>query len=637
MGETIHRLVLAAISLTFIASPEFCFGQQGSAAQGTALPGSGIQIPQSFADSSFPDSLNVGVGNAANALGQKAKNAIDTAVDKITPPDFTRGTLERASTLNHGPTTEPLTQNGRQWLPDASNVSRPSTEPFGSASDRSGASGFGGLGANPQASATSNPQNASGFPASTLPTETLPNTRTQNGFGQGAATTANTTATQQSLGGGSSFGKLPANVSLPPRAGNDPSTAAAGTATGSPGFDLYNTEPAASRRTTTQPSSNLSFPGTAASNPFGQSARGSTGLGMTGVGANGTGDYGSSVPSRSSQSTGAVALGLPTSEVFPKPNTYETRWTAAEIAVLGKQFNLSPNDARMKNPEFVNQLYEVFDEQRQKERLTEQQRLAGQALNGQSPTGQVYGNSTFGGQGYPGQNPAAPSGGLGRSGVSDWDLYSNPNGLGQTAGQATGGTAGARGQDYWPNQQGTPSQTASQRRATGKKLFDENGFPVDSEGNILDANGNPVDEATAAAMMAKKVMQQQMDEWRKTQEEREKRLAAQAAADPQARVASSRNPGASTSDLSQRQGLGGSQDRTGDQTESNSPSDQRPTDFAGLGSESIRKSNPYVNVLLLCSLVSNAFLLTWLHRLWQNHRDLIASSRMSANSISVND
>jgi len=36
-------------------------------------------------------------------------------------------------------------------------------------------------------------------------------------------------------------------------------------------------------------------------------------------------------------------------------------------------------------------------------------------------------------------------------------------------------------------------------------------------------------------------------------------------------------------------------------------------------------------------LVSNAFLFVWLHRLWQHHRDLIASTRMAASGMSSND
>ena len=64
-----------------------------------------------------------------------------------------------------------------------------------------------------------------------------------------------------------------------------------------------------------------------------------------------------------------------------------------------------------------------------------------------------------------------------------------------------------------------------------------------------------------------------------------------------------------------------------------------PPDQAGIGGAAgaIGKSNPYVNVFLLCSLVANAFLFISLHRLWYHHRDLIASSRMAASGISSNE
>lgn len=62
-------------------------------------------------------------------------------------------------------------------------------------------------------------------------------------------------------------------------------------------------------------------------------------------------------------------------------------------------------------------------------------------------------------------------------------------------------------------------------------------------------------------------------------------------------------------------------------------------DKAGMigAAEELKRTNPYVNVFLLCSIVANVFLFVWLHRLWQHHRDLIATSRMSSSGISAAD
>ncbi|MEM6470050.1 MAG: hypothetical protein AAF802_10885 [Planctomycetota bacterium] len=64
-----------------------------------------------------------------------------------------------------------------------------------------------------------------------------------------------------------------------------------------------------------------------------------------------------------------------------------------------------------------------------------------------------------------------------------------------------------------------------------------------------------------------------------------------------------------------------------------------PIDRAGVAgaAREFKQMNPYVNVFLLCSIVANVFLLVWLHRLWQHHRDLIATSRVTASGISASD
>ncbi|MEM0925621.1 MAG: hypothetical protein AAGJ83_06255 [Planctomycetota bacterium] len=92
---------------------------------------------------------------------------------------------------------------------------------------------------------------------------------------------------------------------------------------------------------------------------------------------------------------------------------------------------------------------------------------------------------------------------------------------------------------------------------------------------------------------------------------------------PSAQIARSNEPASASNDIRQT---------------SNRPSTSEDRiDESNLlaASEEFKHMNPYVNVFLLCSLVANVFFFVWLRRLWLHHRDLVASSRMTASGISA--
>lgn len=675
MGETIHRLVLAAISLTFVASGSLCYGQAN-----------GMQIP---------DSLKADLG------GGNVNSAASNSLRSTTPPDFTAGTVERATTLSNGPNTDPVQPNRQKWIPETPAASRPSTEPFLS-------------GANPNASPSARPASTDSANSSVL--RNLQNQNTgQSQLGQsqlgttsrgsslppssslssspmGGPETNNQSSSKLAGGATASFGMLPDNISLPPRNVNDrlqsqamqgQSSAATNAAGPSSAFDfsMYGTDPTSGRRTTaatptgTAVSSigQVGVNGQAANASLqnSQAAGGQGGLGQGGLGAfnnsrsnvtlgsNQATSSGSSMgmPGTGSINAATPGLGLPTSEVFPKPNSYETTWTSQQIAELASKFGIAADDPVLRRPEYVNKLYEQFDQYRQEQRLKQQQLDWQRQYAGQNTTSNPSASTLLDKYGYP----RSAVGGTLASGQPQ-AFWPGQQGVGQQgAGQQgngqfpyptnNGSSNGVGGVGYGVNDPSATNQDSivdsrRQRSGTSKKLFDENGFPVDGNGNILDQYGNPVDETTAAAMVARKLMQQQMDEWKKSQEDLLKRMNPQV--DPNSRIADARlADGRSAVNTVGQQGRSNTTSSGNSSTAPNSnlsneptsPSNQSQQDLAGMspGNDVTRKSNPYVNVFLLCSLVSNAFLLTWLHRLWQNHRDLIASSRMSSGSMAAGE
>ncbi|WP_149498474.1 hypothetical protein [Roseiconus lacunae] len=633
MGETICRLVLAAIGLTFVASPPPCPGQTP-----------GMQIP---------DSLRAEVGSAANQIGQAAKNGIDSAVGKIVPPDFTAGSLERAGTLSNGPNTEPF-QSGQNGLPTSPSAPRPSTEPFPRSAEMSMPPGTN--------SAASNSSNGASV-------RNVPPSATSNAIptGLGAPSSTNTGLNAPNAAaprqpdpismpsdlpsGGSSFGRLPSNVNLPPR--NTNGQAASSTGLNVPGradLNLYNTTANQDRQTMS-----------------GRNGTATSALGQTGFppqpnplagfgGASSQANPASGNPPRSSSAqtnaalnqfhapqSNATGLGLPTSEVFPLPNSYETNWTPAEIAELGSYFNIAASDPMLKDPQTVNQLFERFHQWRleqraAKDRENQRWRLE-QATQGRLAS-QVNNQNLQNG----GSQSGNPNG-------MTWNDYGYPmqggNGSANSANTPDDQVAGGYPQSTWPPQQtqnpnapGQDSRGVGRRPGTipAKPLFDGYGNRVDTEGNIIDEYGNPVDAAKAYELTTGKAMRQQLDEWKKSQEELLKRYSQSS---PDARLADATGATSPAGGNPNQPGTGSMPSDRGanNGSEPTSPSHPRPADYAGIGPgpETAQKFNPYVNVFLLCSLVSNAFLLTWLHRLWQNHRDLIASSRMSSSSIATNE
>ena len=170
---------------------------------------------------------------------------------------------------------------------------------------------------------------------------------------------------------------------------------------------------------------------------------------------------------------------------------------------------------------------------------------------------------------------------------------------------------------------------------------------MDEDGNVLDQFGNPVDEATAYEMTIGKKLREDMARLAKQQADMMRQPNQASGGGPADHVASADGQagrGADPSGTAASDPRSRTTPRPGGSTASTTPPEgfgddvRRPqVDQAGVGSGAMGRSNPYVNVFLLCSLVSNCFLFVWLHRLWHHHRDLIASTRMASSGISSND
>ncbi len=197
----------------------------------------------------------------------------------------------------------------------------------------------------------------------------------------------------------------------------------------------------------------------------------------------------------------------------------------------------------------------------------------------------------------------------------------------------------------------TPPQNNQGTAASGGRrvqLYDAFGNKVDADGNVLDDYGRPVDEATRIELTYGKKFNEQMELLAKKQAELERAKSQQAPLSPSDRLAATGSDGfrdnqtafgRPTRSADDPNSLArGKRPASGDGSIQGSNSGPQ-ADQAGLGGAAkvIGKSNPYVNVFLLCSLVANAFLFVSLHRLWYHHRDLIASSRMASSGISINE
>lgn len=617
MGETIRFLMVAAIAIVSVI---------GNASAQTA--GSGFSIP---------DSLSGAVNSASQSIGL---------------PGFTGGLdPQRATTRAGGPSTEPAAVRDNAWASgQAARRSRPTTDPFSTAgaADRSVSES--------SASSNLNNQLRAGAIAMVAATED-PNSVEAQMRAQAREKTAAANQAASSASGQTGFGTLPKGISLPERGqlagsqgpggatfgsefANNPMTGSATTngaaaAQSNPpprpvfgpltaeqaNFDpsLYNANQYSagqtrnSQQTPSQTQATFGLPGSFASTD--PAAGAGTSLGMPGAAAAAT---------------------------MPVPSN----WTYKQIAALGEYFGVPSNDSRMSDKAFVNKLYALYREDQAKK--GQAQTATGVLAGGGQMTGGLAGAA-----GVP--DPWATTGAAAAQSHAAQSQLTLP-GFTAPAGDAAAGGA----QQYVGGGQAA-SVSGSGRRV---ELFDSFGNRIDAEGNILDAYGRPVDEATRYELTIGKKLREDMEKLTREQVEldrkrREAALSSQPIGSPSDRIASNdpslrlpRDP------RSGAEGLGSSLPGINDtnlraSAQSLAASGQRPptggqpgagdsqleVTRAGIGGASgaITRSNPYVNVFLLCSLVANAFLFISLHRLWYHHRDLIASSRMASSGITTSD
>ena len=529
-----------------------------------------VPCPAQTAGMEIPDSLKGQLGAAAEAFGSKAKEAIKSAVDTAPIPNFTNP-IERAGTLKGGPSTEPAGNRNQRWMTDNTAATRPSTEPF-----------LQGRAAAGSRQPTAQP--ATGTQSSNLSTSNA------------------------------GFGKLPENINLPTRsaagltANERQSTLGPNEKLGAQEFDIYNRGAQGTNRGT--------------NTRTGETA-------VSRLGAAGTNSRMANVENQASLDQ--PGLGLPTSEVFPRRNSFETDWTPEQIATLGSYFDIPANDPRLREPEIVNQLFLEYQQWLRDQELVRRQQLAAEADSRRNPASTNLSNTTADWERY-----GLPSSTIG-FGANQQAAPNNSNRSAQSnLGAPIAALASANAS---PNEQ--PPVTR-QRSIPSRPLYDQYGNRVDSEGNIIDQYGNPVGEAEAYRLTTGRVMQEKLDQFKQEQQEFLRQMREQAKATPngQAATAPSQvavNPTQGTKSISAKNS---SAPPSPDSSFNASPEHiRRRADLAGIGSgaESFAKSNPFVNIFLLFSLVSNGFLLIWMHRLWHHHRDLIASSRMAASGIAAND
>lgn len=617
MGETIRCLMVAAIAMAaLLVGPRPAMGQQS------------FQIPQSLADA---------VGGATGGNSQPSRNHSSGGSPRMSLPAFTAGdSAELARSRNGGPTTDPVLPRDRNWMSQADAVARPTTDPM---PNRSGGVTAAGsfAGADPRSE-----------PDPRLPPNSTSNT-------QARSKTGTTT-----------FAGLPDGVRLPPRNGNAQQSGASqnagtfgrefareGAGGGNPSRPVYGppTAEQANFDWSVYNNNQSSDPANSRSSASGRSGSDFAGSpqmsatsrsGQTGVGRGGESsgqfDIGTAQQQLRWPSSGLGLPGQAPSSGTDRGASPTTDWTADQIAALGAQFNLSANDPRLLDQPFVNDLYLRYRQ------WQDRQAAAGQSVSAAPNAGSSFGNS-FG----DAQRATATPGSAypdGRGALAGW-----PSNSGSELNDPRIAANDPRTQPISPSDL---AASPSKRSARTKPLYDAFGNRVDQQGNVLDEFGNPVDEATEYELTIGKKLREDMAKLAKQQADLIRQTTHDTLAGPQSRLASTNSPGTNPNGDDVRSNPpagrptqnapGGSVARNeASQTPSPPGFDDefsRPqVDQAGMagGADAIGRSNPYVNVFLLCSLVSNAFLFVWLHRLWQHHRDLIASTRMAASGMSSND
>ncbi|QEF99841.1 hypothetical protein Mal15_39080 [Stieleria maiorica] len=638
MGETIRCLMVAVVALISMVGIE----PTGLVAQG---PSGGFEIPKS---------LSGAFGETTQGRVENDQRAGGSASSSIGLPNFTSGVApQRVGPRTGGPTTEPMSSRDRAWLSELARTgqTRPTTDPVES-------TGFGAQ----TSSAIRNDLRTNQNPntIATVGATQDPQSREaqlmaaarDNGSGSNNAGT-NTT-------GGSSrgFGSLPPGVQLPNQSDTSTSTStfgsefARGGASSSTMSQPSNvpTRPVFGPPTAQEANFDLSVYNAnnrAAQHPsntvprqtFGQNTAGTTAQqnltlpgqfgGTSAPSGSGVGGSSLGMPAMNLPATTTTAAATQTADPRATAPSLPTSWTYDQIAQLGRLFGIEPTDPRMRDKAFVNDLYVGYREHQAK-----QQSAAQTAITSNNQT-------QFTSPQIPSLGTPSQPFGTAEQPTSD-PRFANLNGA-TTAATATDpwGSAAAsspRPTDVDPRL----SQKDIDGLPPGAWSYDKYGNPIDKERYVLDRFGQRVDEETQWELT--------IGRKRRLEEERLARLDAERARLGLSSESPSSRPG-SASDLAVSGGqsaapvvpTSGSAPATRPRDGANEASGLGnrvpPADQAGIGGAAgaIGRSNPYVNVFLLCSLVANAFLFISLHRLWYHHRDLIASSRMAASGMSSND
>ncbi|MCS7470997.1 hypothetical protein NZK35_30445 [Stieleria sp. ICT_E10.1] len=661
MGETIRYLMVAVAALISILQ----ITPARLVAQG---PSGGFEIPPSLS----------GAFGASESRAESSRGVGGSASASMSLPNFTGGVdTQRVGPRAGGPTTDPTTSRDRAWLSETtSGVKRPTTEPVGSTA-------FGGQ------SSSMLPNDLRSSPNRNTIATVGATQDPQSREAQLMANARESTASPSSSGSGASrgFGSLPSGVRLPdqgntagsnatfgsefarnpatasPSPTNRPvygpptaqeanydlsvfnannrthSNAATAPTANSPNYSSQNFGSPNSARTTAQ--QDLLYPGNLSGGAASrQTATGGSALGFP------------AADPRSMTSTGAAGVNASTNTA---PPSVPSNWTYQQIAQLGQLFGIQPTDSRMGDKAFVNDLYASY-----REYLAEQQAAQASA-------------ETTANAAAPGRWPAA---GVGAGGQPGWNLpgVQPPAGTSQpgTPGGFTGGSAATdprfasrdgvtttAGSGVWGSEDHSTRRLDVDPRLSQKDIdglppgawsYDKYGNPIDKERYVLDRFGERVDEETQWELTIGRKRRMEEERLAKLDAERGRTtlpadsLSGQPSAsdrllagDGVAAGGAFRTPVGGVSAAADRPNAVGTGAAGGvGQRDPGQGNRVPPADQAGIAG-AIGRSNPYVNVFLLCSLVANAFLFISLHRLWYHHRDLIASSRMAASGMSNND
>lgn len=547
--------------------------QQCASAQGT---GGAMQLPSSLSQS-LSTAISGAFGNQPAAPAAQVNARGNPPAPAYQTPGYgAAANPAMATTRPDGPSTAPTATRDNSWMTGATqgNGARPSTNPFP-------------------------PRTAN---TSTTRSNQLSDKLRQDMMG----TKAGAAATRQSPGlvaqpAAANSSIVAPNFSRPGSAGTGSAgTGSAGTGAAGPGFGGLPGGVNLPQRTPSQ------------SNPAGQPQYGvktSTASGFDASLFNTSANAAARTGAQSQTATGSM-LGMPAANTVQTNSSLPTHWTKEQVIFLGAKFGLPASDPRLNDQKFMNDLSERW-----------QEHLAKQSLASRGTAASTLGNPATGTIAQTQYELAQLQAQRQRSLTAPAsNLLTDPRaGQGITAAVPPMTTPWAS--KAVPTKPADVDPRLSQKDIDGLPpgaySYDGFGNSIDRNGRILNRFGERVSEKEAWDLTHGK-----------TKRERELTPAREI---PVTHVASTRTKGVQVPQNGTVLGA--------DTTTSVSRPPVLPPDHAGIGggAKVLGRSNPYINIFLLASLVANAFLFIWLHRLWSHYRELVASSRLAASGISTNE